>query len=57
VGKAAPVSSSRDGGTGDLLRDLGHGDLTRCSGPARSIGYRWFTDPATRALTTPTTTR
>jgi hypothetical protein len=50
VGKAAPVSYSRDGGPGDLLRDLGYGDLTRCSGPARSIGYRWFTDPATRAL-------
>ncbi|HWS35093.1 MAG TPA: helix-turn-helix transcriptional regulator [Actinoplanes sp.] len=26
------------------------GDLTRHTGPARSIGYRWFTDPATRAL-------
>ncbi|GAA1645076.1 helix-turn-helix transcriptional regulator [Actinoplanes couchii] len=26
------------------------GDLTRWTGPARSIGYRWFTDPATRAL-------
>lgn len=26
------------------------GDLTRYTGPARSIGYRWFTDPATRAL-------
>nr|WP_308208409.1 helix-turn-helix transcriptional regulator [Actinoplanes aksuensis] len=25
------------------------GDLTRYTGPARSIGYRWFTDPATRA--------
>ena len=24
------------------------GDLTRYSGPARSIGYRWFTDPDTR---------
>jgi transcriptional regulator with XRE-family HTH domain len=24
------------------------GDLTRYSGPARSVGYRWFTDPATR---------
>ncbi|MEU4313227.1 helix-turn-helix transcriptional regulator [Nocardia sp. NPDC024068] len=24
------------------------GDLTRYTGPARSIGYRWFTDPATR---------
>ncbi|MQA04558.1 MAG: helix-turn-helix domain-containing protein [Streptosporangiales bacterium] len=26
------------------------GDLTAYSGPARSIGYRWFTDPATRQL-------
>ncbi|MFC3743765.1 helix-turn-helix transcriptional regulator [Paractinoplanes deccanensis] len=26
------------------------GDLTRYTGPARSIGYRWFTDPACRAL-------
>ncbi|GLY04562.1 transcriptional regulator [Actinoplanes sp. NBRC 101535] len=26
------------------------GDLTRFTGPARSIGYRWFTDPACRAL-------
>lgn len=26
------------------------GDLTRYSGPARSIFYRWFTDPASRAL-------
>ncbi|MEU5549663.1 MULTISPECIES: helix-turn-helix transcriptional regulator [unclassified Micromonospora] len=25
------------------------GDLTRYQGPARSIGYRWFTDPDTRA--------
>ncbi|AGZ41260.1 helix-turn-helix transcriptional regulator [Actinoplanes friuliensis] len=25
------------------------GDLTRYTGPARSIGYRWFTDPAFRA--------
>lgn len=24
------------------------GDLTAYRGPARSIGYRWFTDPATR---------
>ncbi|WP_369265933.1 helix-turn-helix transcriptional regulator [Streptomyces harbinensis] len=29
------------------------GDTTRFSGPARSIGYRWFTDPATRALYAP----
>nr|WP_205650636.1 helix-turn-helix transcriptional regulator [Actinoplanes solisilvae] len=29
------------------------GDATRFSGPARSIGYRWFTDPATRALYAP----
>ncbi|MEU4624931.1 helix-turn-helix transcriptional regulator [Actinoplanes sp. NPDC023801] len=27
-----------------------NGDLTRFTGPARSIGYRWFTDPACRAL-------
>jgi transcriptional regulator with XRE-family HTH domain len=26
------------------------GDLTGYRGPARSIGYRWFTDPACRAL-------
>jgi transcriptional regulator with XRE-family HTH domain len=26
------------------------GDATRYSGLARSIGYRWFTDPGTRAL-------
>jgi transcriptional regulator with XRE-family HTH domain len=26
------------------------GDHMRLTGPARSIGYRWFTDPATRAL-------
>ena len=25
------------------------GDLASLTGPARSIGYRWFTDPATRA--------
>jgi transcriptional regulator with XRE-family HTH domain len=25
-----------------------NGDLTSFRGPARSIGYRWFTDPATR---------
>jgi transcriptional regulator with XRE-family HTH domain len=29
------------------------GDNTRYTGPARSIGYRWFTDPATRALFAP----
>lgn len=29
------------------------GDLTRHEGPARSIGYRWFTDPAARALHPP----
>ncbi|MFF2847491.1 helix-turn-helix transcriptional regulator [Streptomyces sp. NPDC058001] len=29
------------------------GDLTVYSGPARSIGYRWFTDPATRQLYAP----
>ena len=26
------------------------GNTTRYTGPARSIGYRWFTDPAARAL-------
>jgi transcriptional regulator with XRE-family HTH domain len=26
------------------------GDLSRHTGPSRSIGYRWFTDPAVRAL-------
>ncbi|MFD0744619.1 transcriptional regulator [Phytohabitans flavus] len=26
------------------------GDLTRYTGPARSIAYRWFTDPASRTL-------
>ncbi|SDJ49801.1 helix-turn-helix transcriptional regulator [Streptomyces indicus] len=29
------------------------GDLTSFTGPARSIGYRWFTDPGTRALYAP----
>jgi transcriptional regulator with XRE-family HTH domain len=29
------------------------GDLTSYSGPARSIGYRWFTDPTTRLLYAP----
>jgi transcriptional regulator with XRE-family HTH domain len=29
------------------------GDLGRHTGPARSIGYRWFTDPAARALHPP----
>ena len=29
------------------------GDTTRFSGPARSLGYRWFTDPGTRALYAP----
>ncbi|MFE0804972.1 helix-turn-helix transcriptional regulator [Streptomyces sp. NPDC058812] len=29
------------------------GDTTRRTGPARSIGYRWFTDPATRELYEP----
>ncbi|GAA5150181.1 helix-turn-helix transcriptional regulator [Nocardioides marinquilinus] len=29
------------------------GDLTRHTGPARSIGYRWFTDPAARELHPP----
>ncbi|MET0416661.1 MAG: helix-turn-helix transcriptional regulator [Actinoplanes sp.] len=29
------------------------GDTTRFRGPARSIGYRWFTDPASRRLYAP----
>lgn len=29
------------------------GDATRHTGPARSLGYRWFTDPAARALYDP----
>ncbi|MFE0100664.1 helix-turn-helix transcriptional regulator [Streptomyces sp. NPDC059009] len=29
------------------------GDLTVHTGPARSIGYRWFTDPTTRQLYAP----
>ncbi|GAA3044239.1 helix-turn-helix transcriptional regulator [Pseudonocardia yunnanensis] len=29
------------------------GDTTGYTGPARSIGYRWFTNPATRQLYTP----
>lgn len=29
------------------------GDLTAYTGPARSIGYRWFTDPASRRLYAP----
>lgn len=29
------------------------GDLTSYRGPARSIGYRWFTDPAARELYAP----
>src|ERR687893_650548 len=29
------------------------GDMTGYSGPARSRGYRWFTDPASRALYAP----
>ncbi|WP_406148688.1 helix-turn-helix transcriptional regulator [Streptomyces sp. NBC_01012] len=29
------------------------GDATRYTGPARSIGYRWFTDPVTRELYAP----
>ncbi|GGV22436.1 transcriptional regulator [Actinomadura cremea] len=29
------------------------GDTTRYTGPARSVGYRWFTDPATRRLYAP----
>lgn len=39
---------------GETLRQTGPsvaltGDLTSFRGPARSIGYRWFTDPATRS--------
>ncbi|MDL5156184.1 helix-turn-helix transcriptional regulator [Actinomycetospora termitidis] len=29
------------------------GDTTRFTGPERSLGYRWFTDPAARALYPP----
>lgn len=29
------------------------GDATRFTGPARSLGYRWFTDPAARAIYAP----
>jgi len=29
------------------------GDLSRYTGPSRSIGYRWFTDPSARALCPP----
>jgi hypothetical protein len=29
------------------------GDSTRYSGPERSFGYRWFTDPGTRAMYVP----
>jgi transcriptional regulator with XRE-family HTH domain len=29
------------------------GDATRYAGPARSIGFRWFTEPASRALYAP----
>ena len=29
------------------------GDLTRFTGPARSLGYRWFTDPGSRDLYAP----
>ncbi|WP_433252617.1 helix-turn-helix transcriptional regulator [Actinomadura nitritigenes] len=29
------------------------GDTTRYTGPARSLGYRWFTDPAARRLYAP----
>lgn len=29
------------------------GDTTGYTGPARSLGYRWFTDPATRRLYAP----
>ncbi|MEU6781236.1 helix-turn-helix transcriptional regulator [Nonomuraea angiospora] len=29
------------------------GDTTRYTGPARSLGYRWFTDPASRQIYAP----
>jgi transcriptional regulator with XRE-family HTH domain len=29
------------------------GDTTRYSGPARSMGYRWFTDPSSRSIYAP----
>ncbi|MDE3724018.1 helix-turn-helix transcriptional regulator [Nocardiopsis sp. N85] len=29
------------------------GDTTRYTGPARSVGYRWFTDPAARRIHAP----
>lgn len=43
---------------GETLRQTGPGvalvgDLTRFRGPARSIGYRWFTDPSARLLYEP----
>lgn len=43
---------------GETLRQTGlgvvlFGDLTRYTGAARSIGYRWFTDPAARAMQLP----
>ncbi|GAA2319393.1 helix-turn-helix transcriptional regulator [Glycomyces scopariae] len=30
-----------------------NGDTTKYTGPSRSLGYRWFTDPATRARYAP----
>lgn len=50
-----------DGTPAEIVTELGEtlrqsplgialtGDRTRYTGPARSIGYRWFTDPAVRA--------
>jgi hypothetical protein len=43
---------------GETLRQTGPGialtgDTTRFIGPDRSIGYRWFTDPATRQIYAP----
>ncbi len=43
---------------GDTLRQTApaialHGDATRYTGPARSRGYRWFTDPSERELRLP----
>lgn len=54
-----------DGTPAEIVTELGEtlrqsplgialtGDRTRYTGPARSIGYRWFTDPATRQLYDP----
>lgn len=40
----------------EIVTELGialTGDLSRFRGPDRSIGYRWFTEPSTRALYDP----